>query len=210
MSYQHFRFDGDGSIHLSGHTLLKLGVACDAVRSAEPHGVVRVADVGCAEGAIGIAVAQAFPNALVTLINGSADEKDEVERALLSCSSSLRGRLDFLQAWAQDLPGDASYDVTLWFAVAHHLLDALGSDALLNLLGRLTRCVAVVEVPVGDDALLKLWKARHGAQHYRVLASVETAVAWLGQRFSVTSSRPIEYGEMSTDLSRHAIVCRVR
>lgn len=209
MAYQHFHFDAGGRIITAGHTAAKRDIARKAVLATGAAGPLTVADVGCAEGAIGIAIAEEFPNACVTLINGSMDEKSEVERAIAGCAAATRCRISFANRWVQDLPPGTRFDVTLWFAVLHHILDSVGSTKTLELVLRSTGRFAVIEVPVGDDALLGLWKEKHGPEPYEVLATLASTLAWLGSKCLVLSSTRIDYGESSANLHRYAFVCRM-
>jgi len=101
------------------------------------------------------------------------------------------------------------YDVTLWFAILHHVLASKTPDDVLQLVRSVTKRVAVIEIPVANDVLLQNWVTAKGADKYTILADVDSAREWLKSAFArVDYCGRVHYNN-GDSLNRHAFVCHV-
>lgn len=203
MVYQRFEIDVDGRVRVFDSTLEKVQISLRALDLAQPG--ASVLDVGCAEGAMGAAIAQARPSSSVRVVNGSPHEAEGV-RALVAAAAG--GNIAFEHAWVTAKTAPA--DVTLWFAVLHHILSGTSPEDAVNMVADVTAKIAVVEVPIHGDALLSNWMQKTAAGTYDVLRDRDTARAWLETRFDVVAQEDMTYAGTAGDLVRVAFTCRRR
>ncbi len=139
-----------------------------------PEGARRVLDLGCGYGVIGLAVAVACPDTLVTAV-------DVNERALLLANENAAalGVADRFRAVLPDeVPVDETYD-EIWSNPPIRVGKEALHELLLRWLPRMTgRAVMVVGKNLGSDSLAE-WLGEHGfpttrlasAKGFRVLES---------------------------------------
>jgi 2-polyprenyl-3-methyl-5-hydroxy-6-metoxy-1,4-benzoquinol methylase len=204
-TYEKFAVNPDGSLTLSDHTARKCDVAVKLLRklnASQPDKRIVVLDVGCAEGALAACVVDSVTFTDVTALNPNEDES-VIARELAASRPRLTVVTQTVQSYA-----DTTFDVTLWFAVAHHLLRHSPPADVSALMAKMTRTCALVEVPVGTDVLLAdLISKCPGHTHYKVLESTETVVAWLSSDFAqVRHLGRIAYDNSPT-LFRHMFLC---
>ncbi len=145
-------------------------------RETEPPTAERVLDLGCGYGVIGLAVAVASPESVVTAV-------DVNERAVLLANENAE-RLAVTERYAASTPGevppDATYD-EIWSNPPIRIGKAALHDLLLTWFARLApegRAVMVVGKNLGADSL-QAWLGDQGyptsrlasAKGFRVLES---------------------------------------
>lgn len=200
MPYCHYTVGSDGKISLTNHSSRKFNVA-KQILSSTPSART-VLDAGCAEGAIGIAISQTFSHVHVHLVNA-----DETEAQIVLELLALTTNATFKRTRIQDLSCDDKFDITLWFAIMHHLVSSLGVEKTLELMHKLTNRIAVIEVPLGSDALLDFWIRNSSADTYAAFENVATMTALLSTSFAhVFYHSRIQYDD-SPLLNRHVFIC---
>jgi 16S rRNA G1207 methylase RsmC len=145
-------------------------------RETEPPGAGRVLDLGCGYGVIGLAVAVAVPDAVVTGVDVNG-------RAVLLANENA-GRLGVADRYAaltpDGVPADTTYD-EIWSNPPIRIGKAALHDLLLTWFARLApdgRAVMVVGKNLGGDSL-QSWLSAEGyptsrlasAKGFRVLES---------------------------------------
>jgi 16S rRNA G1207 methylase RsmC len=138
---------------------LDVGTAILFRETAPPAGARRVLDLGCGYGVIGLALAVAVPEAVVTAV-------DVNERALLLAGDNARA-LGVADRFAAVLPDDVADDATfdeIWSNPPIRIGKAALHELLLRWLPRLApggRAVMVVGKNLGADSLQR-WLGEQG------------------------------------------------
>lgn len=209
-NYQHVRIDKSGDMAVFGHTDTKLTWAIRGYHQLNnSKESVTILDAGCSIGGIGLSLLHRF-NCLVTLNNVTKSELDIARQLIGEMEREKQGKVTLTSLNLMDL--DFQYDLTLYFAVVHHVLRSCEIDEILRHIRKQTGQVCVIEVPLQGDALLNNivsasnisdpWVTR-----FQCLSSVEAFLDTLSAaNFSVLEHMEIVYG--SGDLKRHVFIAK--
>jgi hypothetical protein len=200
--YQFIGIDREGQLNLSGHTKLKYQLANIAVNLLPPD--FTAIDCGCSLGGIGCKIAHDNPLSHVTLNNLTTSELLTAEKiSQWICINNVSFN-------NTNIVNDArSYDLTMYFALVHHLLKDIPFIQLIQFIHSMTNKYAVMDVPLKGDALLDMIMANgnlHYNQSFVLLESVEIFQEAIKDYFTIVHSEKIEYG--SSDLNRHGFVLK--
>lgn len=195
-TYQKFEFSDQAQVVPLETTLTKVQLAQSYLQPKWS-----VMDVGCCVGAIGLALKG---QSKVTLVNCDAKELGMAKQVATQACATRFHEVEFLQTNAFDVSTQA--DLTLYFAVLHHMLRSKGIQSCLETIAKQTNRIAIVEVPLGDDALLQM--VRDSGTH-DCLKSVETFSSSVRDSglFEIVHDTSITYNK-SVDLVRHVFVLR--
>jgi hypothetical protein len=213
--YQHIEASR-GQLELFSHTYDKYVLGSQVV----DDGCESVLDAGCSLGGIGLKLAT-HPGVQRVVLNnitkselargqeiagivGLTDPNDPI-------SKTSDGRDRVIQFSDQNISDiNDTFDLTLYFALIHHLLRVQTIDQILEMIARQTNKYSVIEVPVAGDALLKnIFNAVHDPERdarYKALGSCDEFQSHLEKYFTVMSVHRMNYG--AGDLVRYAFVCK--
>jgi hypothetical protein len=193
----------DGEVMLSSHTLKKFKYVNDLIRFAGARNIISVVDYGCAFGGIGMCVAKRFPSMQVSMFNIDAGEVDVCKEMIEFL------KLGNAHACLQNVVNsDEQYDITLYFALLHHVLKSKSMAEVVNMISQQTLKYAIIEVPIGNDALLGIVKTNAALDYdcsFKYLETVESFADMFKSRFELMKSEKIEYPN-SPDLNRYVFV----
>ncbi len=205
-NYQHFDIISNGELQLRSHTLEKYNSFYELTKlyPCDFYDNFTVIDYGCSLGGIGTKIAQQFTNSFVTLNNITKDE-------LNVCTQNINAScLTNINVNDQDVSYDKkSYDVCLYFALLHHILKVKTFTEIMKMVCSQTRKYAIIELPFGDDALLKKVMDEsliHYDESYKYLESVDDFCKFINNWFIVLSYKNIDY--RSDDLNRYVFTLK--
>jgi hypothetical protein len=200
--YQKASINNNGAIALYGHTLEKFNSFLK-LHYYLPEKFT-VVDHGCNIGSIGGKIAQIYKNAFVTFININESEVDTLKfffnDACISNYCLIKRNLMTIRN---------KYDVTLFFAILHHILKTHTISEVVDYVYETTNLFSIIEVPCGDDALLAMVK-KHGALDYNdtfaYLENIDKFKDAFSNKFVVLDCYKIDY--QSHDLNRYILVLK--
>ena len=100
-----------------------------------------------------------------------------------------------------------SYDVTLYFAILHHILKNYTLDQVIELVYKQTKKYCVIELPFNQDVLLKnviRYSTSVYEKSFKYLENTEIFEKVIQDKFDIMYSTKVDYG--SKDLDRYAYV----
>ena len=199
-TYQNYHIGNFGEIVLSGSTFSKYKFFTHLIRYIKQD--FHLIDFGCSYGGIGLKIAQNFPASKVALNNINDTE-------LANCDS-MKNKLCLLNVNVTKkdvLYDNNSYDITLYFALVHHLLKTVTFVELVNLIKSQTRKFAIVEFPLIGDHLLeqvmKTSKTEYG-QTYRNMENLDILTEKLKSDFKIIKVEKIDYN--NNNLLRYGFI----
>ena len=199
-NYQYIDISNTGFITLKSHTLEKLNIFMK-LSHLLPNNFTLI-DYGCSLGGIGNKIAQMYPKAKITLNNIT---KNELEVCREVASNQL---LTNVTVTSHNLTDDnSSYDVTLYFAILHHILKNYTFDQVMEMVYRQTKKYSVIELPFYQDALLRNvigYSTSVYEKSFKYLENIEIFEKTIQDKFDIMYSTKVEYG--SKDLDRYAYV----
>lgn len=203
--YQHGKIE-NGVIELKNHTLEKYNFCRDTLLKFNI--INSITDFGCAEGLIGLKIKQDFPSKSVNLFNISKNELkiSEDNKNLTNLNVKLFNvsvqSIDKNVETINCIP-----DLSLFFAVVHHLLyQTKSQDETLNLLTK-TNKYSIIEFPLFGDVLLDTWISRSSKELYSIMENLDSVKKFLSKKFDILEYRKIEYNK---DLNRYAFLCKLK
>jgi hypothetical protein len=199
----------NGIIHLKDHTLSKYKNVIDNVFNQYNSGNIKtIIDAGCSLGGIGLKLATLNGIEKVTLNNVTGSELNTAKEISHLCDIS---NVEF--SYDNIFNITDSYDLTLYFALIHHLLRVKSISDILQMINIQTNMYTVMEIPIKGDALLNKivqdskiedpWSDR-----YKALYTLDDLTSHISDVFDVLAVNKIEYG--SGDLNRYSFVCKSR
>lgn len=207
-SYQKFFIDDNGIINLISHTLEKYEMF-NIIMYSEPNlrtSSFTVCDYGCCIGGIGIKIAQEYPKAEVKLINISDSE-------INTCNDIINNLcIKNVKTVKENMVNDKnSYDICLYYAIIHHIMKNKKFIDIIKIVYSQTRKYAIIEIPFGNDSLLKEVMKGATLNHkdsYYYLESTEIFINSVSPYFDIIKMKKIDYS--SNDLIRYAFLLRKR
>ena len=199
--YQLVSITSNGTIELKDHTLSKFNIAERVLKRGDTR-IRTVLDAGCCIGGVGLKIAQENPSIIVTLNNITSDEVLVMEsiRKELSINNSVIDTNNVIDI-------NDKYDVTLYFALVHHLLRNYTISDILQTIKKQTRYYSVVEFPVQEDHLLAIVKSNSGKpENYKFLQTLGSLIDTICSFVNIEEVIRVEYS--SPSISRYALVCR--
>lgn len=198
--YQDVKIDKTGTIVLGSHTNFKYNLSKTIVNFSTKS----VLDAGGCIGGISCKLAQEYPDCHVTVNNITMNE--------ISVAKEIK---DSLKLQNVSLNTDNittiknKYDVTLYFALVHHLLKNMTFDEVMLQILRQTNSHTIIEFPLKGDVLLdEVIKQSKDSSTYNILESVETVKNELSKYFCVDDIVDMDYGEHNVGkLKRTAFIC---
>ncbi len=141
--YQYINIDDKGYMTLENHTLLKYNLTTDF------KNFKTVLDAGCSLGGIGLKIAYENQNSFITL-NNMTDNELNIAREISANCTIFNVNFD-----DQNLVNlNQQYDLTLYFAILHHIIKSVGLEQTLELIKNQTKKYSIIEIPLKGDALL--------------------------------------------------------
>lgn len=202
-NYQYLQIDRDGQLQLESHTLLKFQLAQEILGDL-PRGFTAI-DCGCSLGGIGNKIAQLYPEARVTLNNLT---KTELATAQQVSQHLCLNNVEFDDSNILNFQ-DKAFDLTMFFALLHHLLKDIPFGELIKFIHHMTNHYSVMDIPLKGDALLDMIMANGNLPYHDsfvMLESVDTFQEAIKDYFQVVVARRIEYG--GSDLNRWGFVLK--
>lgn len=146
-NYQHYIINNDGKLILKSHTLQKALIAENIAKIVKP---ISILDPGCSYGAIGIYLKTIYPHIDITLNNLDNNELTEAYNMAnwIGCYG-----IKYINKNFMDIPL-VKYDLTLCYALVHHILRTYTIDEFLIFIKILTKKIAIIEFPLKGDILL--------------------------------------------------------
>jgi hypothetical protein len=203
VNYQYLTINRDGILNLENHTLHKFQLANRIIKNL-PQKFTAI-DCGCSLGGIGNKIAQLYPNSHITLNNLT---KSELETAQNICQHLCLNNVDFDDSNILTLQ-NRSFDLTMFFALLHHLLKDIPFTQLINFIYQMTNHYTVMDIPLKGDALLDMIMANGNLPYHEsfiMLESVETFQEAIKDYFEVIVAERIEYG--GSDLNRWGFILK--
>jgi len=193
--YQRAKLSKNNIIMPYGSTESKYKAAEKGISYLENKEKFSFMDFGCCFGAIGLKIKQEFKD---SNCNMSGVNKEELE-IVKNISSFLN--IDGVNIIKKNVISiEASYDLTLYFSLVHHVIYRYGFENLAKLISKQTNNVAVVEFPMHDDVLCqKVLKEKSS------LMNDENIVKVFSKFFDILDKIEIFYphkGEKNTQLNR--------
>lgn len=198
--YQFINIDQYGTILLDSHTREKYNFAKNLINTVFGEESFTLVDFGCSLGGIGSKLAQQHPLSHITLNNITQKEIDvcrTIQRTLMLSNIKV--------ITTNVLEVKNSYDVTMYFAVIHHLLKHKTFDEVMEIVLAQTKKYSIIELPFGDDSLLKKVIADSSSTYelsYSALETLEKFENKISGYFKVLNKQKINYG--GNDLNRYA------
>lgn len=198
-NYQYINIDGQGQLSLYKHTLNKFAIVKKLLNNIDyPFTLI---DYGCCLGGIGCSVAQMYPKSQITLNNITQNElivcNDIVKKCLL---------MNVVIENKNIVDDNNSYDICLYFAILHHILKNKTMDEIIQILMIQVKKYCVIELPFGDDALLKMVindMAIDYKESFYYLETLEIFKEKIEKYFRVIDIVKIDYE--SDNLNRYAL-----
>lgn len=210
INYQEIMIDVNNDLHLFSHTDKKYSffdiIKRDAIRSNVS--IESICDFGCSLGGIGTKIAHMNPQYKVTLNNITKSELDvakELSRCLLLTNTI------FTPSNMTDVKGP--FDVTLYFAILHHILKNTNFEDIIKLVKSQTNKYCIIELPFGDDALLKDVMRHKSLNYEETFAHLEYVWRFINElqpHFEILHYEKLDYGIASSDLNRFCFVLKIK
>lgn len=203
INYQHLRVF-DSKLEVFGHTKAKYLLAKKVFEIDDSIG--SVLDAGCSIGGIGASIAQKYPNTTVLLNNITKVELDVAKKLVEDCKLTNATTSD-----ADLFTIDKKFDLTLYFAILHHIFRFHTPEKVIDMVRRQTNKYAVIEIPLKGDALLEnlLNHSNHWNNNFYILDSVDSFATFLKSNgLEVIESNKIVYPN-SPDLNRYYFITKV-
>lgn len=140
----------NGELHLKTHTFAKYDVVCNNVfKQSDADSIRTVLDAGCSLGGIGLKIATLNGIYNVMLNNVTISELDTAKEIANLCNIT---NVEFSSDNILNL--NTNYDLTLYFALIHHLLRTKDITDILQIINDQTNLYTVIEIPLRGDASL--------------------------------------------------------
>lgn len=191
----------DGYINIQSHTLKKYTYAKE-ILDLNNH-ITSVIDYGCSIGGIGLRIAQDYPHVKVSMSN-----IDDFE--VNTCSDFIQcSRLKNITVKKENVvDSQNSYDLTMYFALIHHVLKNKTISYVIDMVYSQTNIFSIIEVPIGNDALLKMVKENGVVDYqnsFKYLESIDLFLDIFSSKFKILKVDNIIYPN-SPDLNRHVFI----
>jgi len=193
MVYQKYELNHD-KISVFDHTRVKSTIVIEIIKK---FNLINVTDCGCAEGALLSYIKQEIPHINATAYNLS---NDEIDRNIKNIKFAIGNIFNI----------NEENDCCLLFAVIHHMLGQVkNKDLVMKKLIFLIQKFGIIEVPLENDALLKMWidKNTENPDLYSVLSNKQKFIEWIEPYFEIIEEHIIDYNN-SKDLNRIAFVIK--
>lgn len=210
INYQEIMIDVNNDLHLFSHTEKKYSFFDIIKRHSTQNNISieSVCDFGCSLGGIGTKIAHTNPQYKVTLNNITISELDvarELSKSLLITNTIFtpNNMMDIKE----------SFDVTLYFAILHHILKNTNFEDIIKLVKNQTKKYCIIELPFGDDALLKDVMRHKSLNYEETFAHLEYVWRFLNElqpHFEILHYEKINYGIASSDLNRFCFVLKIK
>lgn len=201
MPYQKYKLTNN-QIELFDHTLNKYNFITDSI-SQHLNEKNSIIDLGSAEGALTLKLHVDY-NMNVTLVNPTKTEIDKTNEIIKELNLDHQ-KITIINKFASNIAETNKYDTVMAFAIFHHLVGQLGSCELaIKEIIRFTKKLCILEVPIGDDILLKNWQTKYGINIYTKLNDVNTFSEFLKEYFKIITIKKIDYN--TNDLNRYAFL----
>lgn len=192
-------------IELLGHTQDKYLLAEKIIQKYSDQ-ISTALDAGCSLGGIGCKIAQRNPSMSVMLNNITESElKFAINLAEQSgCKNTSFNDTNLINI-------DSKYDLTLYFAILHHIFRQATPAEVIAMVKRQTNKYSVIEIPLKGDTLLNLLMnhSNHWNENFYMLEDVQSFSSFLQQNgMEVIEHNPIVYPN-SPDLNRHYFVVQM-
>jgi len=146
VNYQHYEISKNGEMTLQTHTKQKAEIALANIGKS-----ATILDAGCSYGAIGIYLKQRYPDSEITLNNMDENELKECKRLAQSIGIfDMKYRNQSVMTLSSE-----KYDLTLFFALVHHILRTQTMEEFMQFVKSITRRIAIIEFPIKGDILLE-------------------------------------------------------
>lgn len=197
--YQYINIDDNCVINLSRHTKEKFDIVSKLIKTNNMNHFT-IIDYGCCLGGIGSKIAQLYPESKVFLNNITVSELnicEEIKNKLLLSNVTINNN---------NVTEDKnSYDVCLYFAVLHHILRSKKFDDVINMVLLQTKKYTIIELPFGDDVLLKNVKMAATIDYsntYYYLENIDIFKKEISKFFNIIDISKIDYN--TNELNRYA------
>lgn len=200
--YQHVTVELN-EILLSFHTYDKYLLAKQCVDMiADEYNNISILDAGCCIGGIALKLSETYNNVIVTCNNITVSELD-----VCKYIANTQCITNYIISDISILDVNQKYDITMYFAIIHHIMKSIDMDNILSMIKKQTNKISIIEVPLKGDKLLDI--VYNDAQpdfryNYECLSTVDTFKNELEKRFKVIQYKKIEYN--TSDLIRYAFV----
>ena len=196
--YQSIKIDINKKIILEGHTLIKYLITNKII--TKYHNQFTLLDAGCSLGGIGLNIAQNY-NSFITLNNITTNELNTAKEISSLCNIT---NVEFTNINILNI--ENKYDITLYFAILHHLLKYKKPEEIIDILKKQTKDYMIIEIPIKGDKLLDLvvnnivepWE-----NNYKILESHNNFINFIkNNNLYILESGKIYYPN-SNDLNRY-------
>lgn len=205
--YQSLRITSNGDVILNPHMISKYDIVELCIKMLG-HTYFTLIDAGCCIGGVGLKIAQTFPHSYVCLNNVT---KIELDQAISLIHDTLTYNVHTNADNIMDI--DQKYNIGCYFSLFHHLLLRYEIDTILSKVVSQCDRFAIIEVPLGDDFLLRtvIKKYMCGTDIYdknrfTCLSSKVKFFDVLEKYFDVVYMCNIKYPDQH--LQRYAFICK--
>ncbi len=198
--YQDVTITRNCDIVLGSHTAFKYNLSTKVMGLT----MKSVLDAGGCIGGISLKLAQQYPSCQVTMNNITLNEVD--------VAKEIKEKLN-IQNIVIDTTNitniKKSYDVTLYFALVHHLLKNMTFKEVIDLIISQTNKCTIIEFPLKGDRLLhEVMKWANDTSTYDILQSRGSLEIELNKYFYVREVVKVDYG--TDQLLRYAFICKLK
>jgi 2-polyprenyl-3-methyl-5-hydroxy-6-metoxy-1,4-benzoquinol methylase len=206
-NYQHFNIDSDGKLSLFSHTLQKALIAENILNITNSTSIsTSIIDSGCSFGSIGLYLKQKYPSIKLTLNN--LDNNELIESKNLANWIACSGITYLNKNLIDILP--VKYDITLCFALIHHLLKNYSFDDIILFIKLITNKIAIIEFPIiGDSLLANVMNATAttAIQNFYVLSSLDILHNNISKYANIIDVIKMDYGTIQ-DINRYTFIIK--
>jgi hypothetical protein len=203
--YQKYKLS-DKELVLYPPTSTKFQLVHDLLKTSKmvENGVLDVIDLGCAQGCVSLKIYDYNPNMNLTLVNYNEEENKKCREIINEVYSQHKGKIKMKKSIDEE---SGKYDLVLAFAVLHHMIGQYKSaDKALDKLTSFVKDYCIIDVPIGEDGLLAIWKKNYGESIYDVLLNLDNFKKYISTRYDIIDYRSLDYGQAF--LTRHYFVLR--
>lgn len=168
---------------------------------------INVIDYGCVNGLLGIKIKKEYDNVNMVLCTS---EDDEINASMENIKKSgLELSIKKLYLSPKTLT-DEKYDITLFFAIVHHLLHQTKSkEFLLNMLVKNTKKYSIIEVPLKEDTHFNAY-AKSCPEEFKIFETIDNVKEFLSSKFIILYIDKVNYPQYGNKYCRYAFTCKLK
>jgi len=204
VNYQELVINEKGILNLLNHTQMKYLAFDKLYSNVNTTNGLSIKDNGCSIGGIGMKIAQMYPQNKVVLANLTQSE-------LITCQDVVNTIcLQNVELVCENVVNSKYVvDISLYYALFHHVLKDVSMKNIFELIKKQTRLYCIIELPFGNDALLKIIKSQGNLKYedtFYYLEDVDKFIGICSNYFDIMDHYKLEYGE--GDLNKYVFLLK--